>query len=181
MFNTYIHHTCKCTDVCSQKIPFLLSRHWDFAALQIKVVRRNSGFGIWNIHIIISCIAMNEAVKHNLNISHWTLDGYYKNTCTVYENYCCCYISHHCILQLRDQPIDNQVCKLNSRYAETNWDTFLRNTCKMYVVSIRECQSHKQVKNVKKIQTFLTDHCSDIEELLRPKHAFKDGECLQAF
>jgi len=114
---------------------------------------------------------------------HFKVDGYDRNTRTVYEFYGCYYHGHQCQTQLRDLAIDKQGRSLNSRYADTMArEEFLRQSCNVNVVSIWECEWHKQVKTSPAIQTFLRDHCSDIEEPLCPKDAFKGGrtECFQS-
>lgn len=102
--------------------------------------------------------------------------GYIKTTHTAYEYYDCYYDRHHCITQLREQPIDKKEHSPNSRHIETMAnEEFLRDTCKVNLISMWECQWNKQMKTSQNIQTFIHDHCSDIEELLRPKVAFNDA------
>jgi len=114
---------------------------------------------------------------------HFKLDGYDKDSRTGFEFYGCYWHGHTCLTQLRDRPIDAEGRSLQDRYDATiARKEFLENSCGVKLIEQWECDWDRAVKTSPEIQTFLREHCSNVEGGLCPKDAFKGGrtECFRA-
>ena len=111
-----------------------------------------------------------------VQFKRFKLDGYDKDSRTAYEFYGCYWHGHTCITQLRHYPVDDEGHTLQDRYKATlARQEFLESSCRVKVVYTWECEWNKAVQTSPEIQSFIRNECSDTEDPLRPKDAFKGG------
>ena len=114
----------------------------------------------------------------------YKIDGYDPITKTAYEYNGCFWHGHTCISQGRYLPLnENTQETLQDRYNATMIKREYLQRCGLKTEHIWDCEWRQMIRDSPEIKDFVDNHCSELQDPLEPRDAFKGGrtECFRPF